>query len=71
MKKDLNKMLKAIVKNGLLEDRSEYDVDMLRDMYSLDIAQGTDLHNMIANEMRRPASIKMLAADLATKMMKG
>lgn len=55
MKKDLNRMLNAIVKNGLLEDRSEYDVEMLHDMYAINYEQAKQLHDMIAGEMATPA----------------
>lgn len=58
MKKDLNRMLNAIVKNGLLEDRSEYDVEMLHDMYAINYEQAKELHKLIANKMLAPEDMK-------------
>lgn len=63
MKKDLNRMLKAIVKNGLLEDRSEYDAEMLRDMYSINMMEATELRDMIAQEMAAPEIRQFMKED--------
>jgi hypothetical protein len=52
---NLGAILKDIIDDGYLEDRSEYDVEDLQLAYSLSQEQARDLHALIQQEMAKPA----------------